>query len=204
MIRALLIPATPPSIAPTPSPALMLETHRAVVSHARKEATAILARAKKRGRTYARRAEERGFEEGLRKGNERAVEKFKEVSDKICQSYAMATEIARQDVAMVACQIVEQTISSHLDSNSSYMRRWIDEAIERLKTTRPLTLRYHPRYEATIASLLSSLMPRITPLLDPTVGDADFILEGQSGGVSFAWRELLQPLHSIAEGRHES
>lgn len=196
MIRALLTPANTPA-------SLIVESHRAIISQARKEAAALLARAKKRARSLARKAEERGFNEGLQKGEALTVARFKEIFEHLCQTYATAADLARQDVARVACHIVERTISSHLESDPSHIQRWINEAIESLKTTRSLTLRYHPRYETTVASLLSSLTPRITPLIDPTLGDTDFILEGPSGGVSFAWRELLQPLHTIARGSHD-
>ena len=196
MIRALLTPTT------TPLP-LIMEMRQAIISQSRAQAAAILARAKKRGSSYARQAKARGYETGLQRGEAFALKQFKDISEKISHSYATAAEIARQDIARVACHIVEQTISSHLESNPSHMQRWINEAIESLKTNRSLTLRYHPRYEKIVTALLPALEPRITPLIDPTVGDVDFILEGQSGGVSFAWRELLQPLHDLARSAHE-
>lgn len=196
MIRALLHPST------SPAP-LTLEIRHAIVSQARREAAEILTRAKKRARTHTRRAQERGYDDGLRKGEAQGRDNFIEVIQKMREHYSAAAELARNDVTTVASHILEQTIASHLESNPSCMQLWINEAIDNLKTSRALTLRYHPRYEIILSELLPSLSSRITPLLDPSVGDADFILEGPSGGVAFAWRELLHPLYSLQRSHHE-
>ena len=73
------------------------------------------------------------------------------------------------------------------------------QAVEHLKQTSGMTLRYHPRYESTIRRVSSHLPVGLMASVDKTLGAVDFAITTNVGAATFSWRELLDVLKQKAD-----
>ena len=187
MITATLYP-------PRPTPETSLETYRYVLKKARKEQAELLIRARKRGKSYARKARESGYREGLARGLQEGKEQFSEALRGLVTHYERAIDRATDDVMAVAHRVVEHVIASYVEEHPQQLRQWILQSLENLKHSRGLTLTYNARYQNLFAPFAEEFERILHTVSDPSLRDVDFILETDTGGITFSWREMLRTL----------
>lgn len=187
MIKATLRP-------PTITAELLVDTHRRVTALARQEQSALLQKARKRGKIYSKKARELAARQGFAKGLEECRSQYADILDKIQNLYSVTVESAKRDVLAVAHRIVEETISSYLQEHPEQLATWVTESLERLKHARTITLKINPRYTSLLSPLLQRYQGTISTIEDPSLEEIDFSVETNIGGLSFSWRELLRPL----------
>jgi flagellar biosynthesis/type III secretory pathway protein FliH len=91
---------------------------------------------------------------------------------------------------------VETLSGEHIRTTPEILESWIQKAVEHLKISGILTLRYHPRYEEPLKRIVATLPPTIHLVEDPSLREADFVIETTAGAITFSWRELLAPLRT--------
>ncbi len=183
------------TIHPSPhSSEVALQTHRAVLTVARKDTADLLNNARKRSKTHSRKARESGHKAGLAEGLREGQEQFRGALQAIVHHYQAAADRATEDVMAVAHHIVEHLIGSHLQQHPEQLREWILQAVESLKHSRGLTLTYNPRYHDILSSYVHEFKEIMHVVSDPSLGSTDFELRTNAGGVSFSWREMLRTL----------
>ena len=179
---------------PRHTPETTLETYRYVLKLARREQAELLNRARKRSKTYSRKARESAYKAGFAEGLQEGKEQFSGALRAIVTHYEAAVDRATEDVMTVAHQIVEHVIASYLQEHPEQLRQWILQSLESLKHSRCLTLKYHPRYHHLLTPFTQELEGILKTASEPSLGDADFELETNTGAITFSWREMLRTL----------
>ena len=187
-----MIPATlhPPS----ESLELAISASRALIQGSRTESANILARARKRATRYRQKAKERGYRAGAEQGQRESAIACARMIESLRDLYSTTIDTAHQDASLVASRIVEELIEQHLRERPEVICSWITRAVEHLKQTSGMTLRYHPRYESTIRRISTQLPAGISTSVDATLGATDFAITTNVGAATFSWRELLDVL----------
>lgn len=179
---------------PSESFELALSTSRALIQASRTESAKILTRARKRATRYRDKAKERGYRAGVEQGQRESALACARMVESLRDLYSTTIDTAHRDASLVAYRIVEELIEQHLRERPEVICSWITRAVEHLKQTSGMTLRYHPRYESTIARGSAQLPVGLTTSMDPTLGAIDFAVTTNVGAVTFSWRELLSVL----------
>ena len=173
------------------APELILESHRLVMGQAYREKQTILRQARKRARSYVQHARRLGHESGYAAGEKECAEKFRTSIEALGTRYREASELAQNEIAQSASELVEQIVESRLQACSSPLQGWIQEALKQLSASHTLVLRYHPRYHE-IVTHMGSVLPRdIRCEPDPSLDTKDFTLQSETGAVECSWRELI-------------
>lgn len=173
-------------------PEAALQTYRAVLKVARKEQAELLHRARRRSKTYSRKARDSGYKAGLAEGLREGQRQFCAALRALVTQYDSAADRAREDVIAVAHQIVEHLIGSYLQQHPEQLREWILQSVESLKHTRGITLTYNPRYHDILSPYAQEFEGIMHVVSDPSLGNTDFELKTDAGGISFSWREMLR------------
>jgi flagellar biosynthesis/type III secretory pathway protein FliH len=108
--------------------------------------------------------------------------------------YSTTIDTAHRDAYLMAYRIVEELIEQHLRESPEVIASWIKRAMEHLKQTSAMTLRYHPRYRDPLHHIATHLPGGITISMDESLAEIDFTIDTNVGTVSFSWRELLLSL----------
>ena len=170
---------------------LALSTSRALIQTSRAEGAKILAHARKRATRYREKAKDRGYRAGFDQGERESATVCARMIESIRDLYSTTIDTAHRDASLVAYRIVEELIEQHLRERPEVICSWITRAVEHLKQTSGMTLRYHPRYENTIRRISTQLPAGIAILVDATLGAVDFVVTTNVGAVTFSWRDLL-------------
>lgn len=193
MITATLYP-------PTSGSEVSLEIYRSTREIARRDRATALADARKRARKYARAAREKAYRDGHARGLEESKREFRETLEALRLHYQNAVEQAREDVTTIATRIVEQLVSSYVEQHPEQLREWITLALDKLKHTRGLTLRYHPRYHELLAPFIEESKEIMRCVRDPSLGHRDFSIATDAGEITFTWREMLSQFTHPTKG----
>ena len=179
-----------------------VDIYRAAIALARRERAKSLADTRKRAKKHSQRSREAGYQAGYLQGIEAGRQEFKEALSALRSHYRSAVEQAGEEVTTIAHHIVEHVIESYVREHPNQIRDWITHALSHLKGARGLTLRYHPRYHDLLGPFIDEYKDVMKSLRDPTLGERDFSIQTDAGEISFAWREMLQPLslNSLIEG----
>lgn len=184
-----MIPAT---LHPSAEPLeLALSTSRALISAARTESAKILTHARKRASRYRQKAKERGHRAGVEQGERESALACARMMESLRDLYSTTIVTAHRDASIVAYRVVEELIEQHLREHPETIAIWIARAVEHLKQTSGMTLRYHPRYESTIERVSPRLPAGLVASVDKTLGAVDFAITTNVGAATFSWRELL-------------
>ncbi|MEN9846886.1 MAG: hypothetical protein RIS36_2033 [Pseudomonadota bacterium] len=192
MIAATLHPSAEPT-------ELALCTSRALISAARTESATILTHARKRASRYRQKAKERGYRAGVELGERESALACARMMESLRELYSTTIVAAHRDARIIAYRIVEELIEQHLRERPETIAHWITRAVEHLKQTSGMTLRYHPRYESTIRRVSSHLPVGLMASVDKTLGAVDFAITTNVGAATFSWRELLDVLKQKAD-----
>ena len=175
---------------------------RAIIHAARTDGARALAQARNRASRYRDKAKQRGYRAGLEQARTESSRECAAVVASLRSLYLDAAEGARKDLSMITRQIVEELIEQRLREGPDLIESWIARAIEHLKHTSNLTLRYHPRYEEPLQALASRVPRGIAVTMDPGLGQVDFALDTNVGAITFSWRDLLRSFEQpTTEGR---
>jgi flagellar biosynthesis/type III secretory pathway protein FliH len=132
---------------------------------------------------WARRAScQRGYEDGLAAARHDVSELITEIK----RVYDTTVDTARLDVLETSRNLAQHIVDTALMEHPDILMRWIQQALTVLKRSRTLTLRYHPRLEATLRQLAPKLPERIQLTCDATLTSIDLAVHGESGGVEFS------------------
>lgn len=189
MISATLLP-------PSHSLELALASHQEIRKLSRRERAELLQQTRRRSKKYSGKARERGYQAGLERGRLAGFQECRAIIEGLQKLYATTLERATSDVATIAHHIVETLIGEHIRTTPEVLDSWIRKAVEHLKISGILTLRYHPRYEEPLKRIVETLPPTIHLVEDPSLREADFVIETTAGAITFSWRELLAPLRT--------
>lgn len=187
MISAVLYPTTS-------NGETSVEIYRSARVLARREQAHALLEVRKRARRYSKKARETGYRAGHAQALLESKQEFSEALQNLRRHYQSAVDQARDDVTTIAHQIVEHVIPSYVEQHPEQLREWIAQALENLKHTRGLTLRYHPRYQDSLAPFVEESKEIMRSVRDPSLGDRDFSITTEAGEITFAWREMLGQL----------
>lgn len=176
-----------------------LETYRSAEALARRDRAKSLIDARKRAKRYAKKARESGYRAGHAQGLLESKREFTAVIEILRSHYRSAVDQAREDVSTIARQILEHLITSYVQQHPEQLREWITAALDTLKHTRGLTLRYHPRYHDLLAPFIEESKEMIRSVRDPSLGERDFSITTDAGEITYAWREMLTQL--VSTGR---
>jgi flagellar biosynthesis/type III secretory pathway protein FliH len=136
-------------------------------------------------------ARQRAFSAGYAAGLHAAQDDFQAAIKAITTTYDAALEMAKRDAATLGQMFAARMIDQNLSNQPEILLRWIDEGARILATSRTFTLSYNPRYSALITSLEGRLSDRITTWVPANLGQVDFVLSGDGGGIECSWRKAL-------------
>ncbi len=140
---------------------------------------------------YARHIRARGFNTGYQEGLRRAQDDCSAAIEELCNCYHKALDGAQEDIQRLARELATQIIDSTLTERPETLALWVQRAVTALKNSKTLHLTLHTRYAGLLSSLSSHLPAGVSASLDPAIDTIDFKLEGESGGIEFAWRNAI-------------
>jgi len=179
MIRARIIPTRAPQD-------LTLSVVQEHLARATSEASSQKFHARRviqRYSTWARQASyQRGYEAGLAAARHDVSELLTEIK----RAYDTTLDTAHLDVLETSRSLAQHIVDSALMEHPEILMGWINQALAVLKSSRTLTLRYHPRLEETIKKLTPKLPEQIHLACDSTLTSIDLAVHGDSGGVEFS------------------
>lgn len=133
--------------------------------------------------TWARRTSyQRGYEAGLAAAHSEVSELLAHIKE----VYDTTIDKAHVDVLETSRNLAQYIVDTALMEHPEVLMGWIQRALLVLKRSRTLTLRYHPRLEATLKELAPKLPEQIELVRDATLTSIDFAVHGESGGVEFS------------------
>jgi hypothetical protein len=178
--------------------ALIAARAEAITTTARRLSLAA-EKAKKHARAFRCREEERGYEAGRLRANQ----DFHALCDELPRLYKEAATVAHRDAQTLAALLAEQILDLHITQIPESLLMWVTRASEILSSSRALTLLYHPRLTNTITQLKATIPGHITVRENSDPACPDFILNGDTGGVEFAWRSALELISQPGPAREE-
>jgi flagellar biosynthesis/type III secretory pathway protein FliH len=184
MIQARLLPTSL-------QPEVPLETYRTLVAQGRQAVAQERLKSRGKALEYARHIRERGYNDGYAAGLKAAQEQCQAAIQALKARYDDALDAAKSDSQQIAQGIAEQIIDKTLLEKPAALAKWINEAVALVKRARTFKLGYNPRYEPIIQRVVDGIPKEITVYPDPSLSEKDFILEADTGGVEFAWRQIL-------------
>jgi flagellar biosynthesis/type III secretory pathway protein FliH len=141
---------------------------------------------------YAKHIRARGFSKGYQEGLAAAQEECAAALRALRSCYEDALSAAKHDAHALATALAERIIDSTLLERPEVLLAWIQESLQMLKRSRTLHLSFQPRYSGVMQQVMPHLPEGITAQADSSLTEADFIMNGESGGVEFSWRNILQ------------
>ena len=184
MARATLVP-------PSLSAELPLAAVRAAIANSKSQALDRLQATRRRCAQYSRAARHRAFSAGYAAGVHAASEDLLKAIHAITTTYDAALEIAKRDATVLGQSLAAGIIQRALSDDPELLLGWIHDAAKTLSRSRTFTLSYHPRYATLINSLEGKLPDRITHHAAAQLGEIDFALSGDGGGIECSWRKAL-------------
>jgi flagellar biosynthesis/type III secretory pathway protein FliH len=185
MLKAKLIP-------PSLTVEVMVDAVRTTVEETKARAAASMASTRRKCAMYARATRRRAYTAGYRAGLAAATEECTAAIRAITSTYEKAAQLARDDAALLAKELAARIIGHTLRADSEMLRAWIEDATRPLGGSRPLTLSYTPHYAKLIAHLKGHLPANITTVRATELGEVDFLISGETGGVECSWRRALE------------
>lgn len=184
MLRARLLPT---QIAPD----VTVQTFKDTVTLGRQVLSEERRRSRQKAHRYARHIRERGFTKGYQEGLAAAQAECTAALRALRSCYEDALTAARNDTHALATSLAERIIDSTLLERPEVLLAWIQESLQLLKRSRNLQISFQPRYSGVMQQIAAHLPQGITAQVDPALTDADFAINGDSGGVEFSWRNAL-------------
>lgn len=184
MARSTLLP-------PSLSAELPLAAVRAAVATSKAQALDRLQKTRRRCAQYSRSARQRAFSAGYAAGLQAASDDLRGALHAITATYDAALEIAKRDATYLGQSLAVRIIEQTLSNDPELLLKWIHDAATILSRSRTFTLSYHPRYTPLMKSLEEKLPERITQHAAAPLGEADFVLSGDAGGIECSWRKAL-------------
>lgn len=157
---------------------------RSVVCHERK-------RSRHKAYRYAQYVRARSFARGYQEGLAQAQHECLAALQALRNCYEDALSAAKNDAHALATALAERIIDSSLIERPEVLMAWIQEGLQVLKRARTLHLSYQPRYTAMMERIAPHLPQGITTTADGSLGEADFVISSESGGIEFSWRGIL-------------
>lgn len=179
MIQARIIP-------PRSSGELYLSVAKKKMADLRSLAEQQKARARRligRYSTWARRA---SYQNGYEAGLAAAQNDITKLLTEITRAYDTAVDNARSDIINTSRNLAQHIVDTALMEHPDALMRWVDQALEVLKRSHTLKLRYHPRLDNALRQLVQKLPKEIQLISDANLASADLVLLGESGGVEFS------------------
>jgi flagellar biosynthesis/type III secretory pathway protein FliH len=197
MIKARLVPA------PLRQD-LAIGAYREILQEGRKALSASRRASRAKTLRYAKHIRARGFSRGYQEGLKVSSSECKEAVEELRNCYQRVLDNAQQDLQVLAEQLASQIIDATIVVKPEIFAAWILEARNALKASKAFHLSLNPRYQNLLEHLATTLPEGIATRLDPTIGSLDFRLEGDVGGVEFAWRKALTGMAAELQARPEA
>jgi flagellar biosynthesis/type III secretory pathway protein FliH len=184
MIKARLVPTLPRQD-------LAVGAYREIIQEGRKALAASRHASRTKALRYAKHIRSRGFSKGYKDGLATGSAECKAAVEELRHYYQRALDSAQEDIYALARELATQIVDTTLAERPEIFTAWILQALTALKHSRSLHLRFNPRYQKLLECITAQLPEGISACLDPAIGSIDFRLEGEIGGVEFAWRDLI-------------
>jgi flagellar biosynthesis/type III secretory pathway protein FliH len=184
MIKARLVPTVPRQD-------LAIGAYREIIQEGRKALAASRQASRAKALRYAKYIRARGFSRGYQDGLTVGSAECKTAAEELRHYYQKALDRARDDIYALAQELASQIVDVTLDQRPEIFTAWIHQSLVALKRSRNLHVSLNPRYKKLLDCINGQLPEGISTSLDPTIGSIDFRLEGECGGVEFAWRDLI-------------
>lgn len=184
MLRARLLPTR---IAPD----VTVRTFKDTVRLGRQVLSEERRRSRQKAHRYAKHVRQRGFSKGYQEGLAAAQSECAAALHALRSCYEDALIAARDDTHALATSLATRIIDSTLLERPEVLLAWIQESLQLLKRSRNLTISFRPRYFDVMQQIAAHIPQGITAQVDPTLTDADFAINGDSGGIEFSWRNAL-------------
>ena len=184
MLRARLVPT---QIAPD----VPVQTFKDTVGLGRQVLAKERQRSRQKAHRYARHIRERGYSKGYQEGLAAAQAECAAALRAIRSCYEDALTAAKHDTHALATTLAERIIDSTLLERPEVLLAWIQEALQLLKRSRNLHISFQPQYCGVMQQIAEHLPQGITAHVDPALTDADFAINGDSGGIEFSWRNAI-------------
>jgi flagellar biosynthesis/type III secretory pathway protein FliH len=140
---------------------------------------------------------ERGYRIGLAHAEADSSRRCSETIEALHALYSDTVDKAHRDVYVVAQRIVEELIEERLRENPDLLMQWIARAIALVKSDIELTLRYHPRHHESLKDVTTHIPRATRTYADPSLGNADFVLDTNIGAITFSWKALLATIKPV-------
>jgi flagellar biosynthesis/type III secretory pathway protein FliH len=194
MIRARLLPTSL-------QPEISLETYRNLIAQGRQVIAQDRTKSRRKALQYAHHIRERGYKNGYEAGLQAAHDDCQAALHALRARYEDALLAARADALALAQSLAEQLVDRAFLETPEALARWINDSIALVKRSRTLKLTYNPRFEPIMQRILERIPQGVTASPDPTLQELDFVLEGEMGGVEFAWKDIMK--HAALNSQHE-
>ena len=147
--------------------------------------------ARKRRLQYALWARTQGHVKGYNAGAAQARQDIEHVLDNLQECYQDTLRLATDDTRRLAQTLATRVVERLSNDDISYIEKWITQGLSFLRSSRPITLYYHPRFERIIKELNDTCTQQISLVPDSQLNDKDFHLTDGIGGVEFNWRSII-------------
>ncbi len=178
-------------------PDLTFEVFRSIQSKHRRALAEQQALARKRRLQYALWARAQGHAKGYDAGVAQARQDIEHVLDSLQDCYQDTLRLATDDTQRLAQTLATRVVERLSNEEISYIEKWITQGLSILRSRRPITLYYNPRFEGIIRELKADCTQQISLVPDPQAGDKDFHLTDGIGGVEFNWKSLFTESREI-------
>lgn len=184
MIKSQLLPSRIPA-------ECAATVYRAIMRDGRGAIAAQMLAARKRASSYARRLRAKGYSAGYEDGIRAARRDCEHALLQLRKAYSDAIAVATGDVQSLTYQLAEKLVDRAFLEKPEVLLSWLERALTLLKRSRALSIHYHPRYEHIMKLISSYLPPAVSSVSSDTLGELDFRIEGERGGVACSVRDAL-------------
>jgi flagellar biosynthesis/type III secretory pathway protein FliH len=147
--------------------------------------------ARKRRLRYARWARAQGHAKGYEAGAVQARQDIEHVLHSLQECYQDTLRLATDDTQRLAQTLATRVVERLSNEDIRYIEKWITQGLSFLRSSRPITLYYHPRFDGIIQELSDICTRQISIVPDSQLEDKDFHLTDGIGGVEFNWRSII-------------
>jgi hypothetical protein len=190
-----------PLIAPLQPIELSLQALVAARAEAIRTAAYRISCTARKAKNYLHLARRRHKQRGYEEGKEDARREFSKWCSELPGLYQDVATIAQRDSQHLATLLAEQLLELHITQIPESLNLWLSRATEILASSRSLRLLYHHRLGPVFSKLAPCIPPHIVLLENPEQNSPDFILQGDSGAVEFAWRSALDAITQTNQAR---
>lgn len=170
---------------------LGIGAYRQVLREGRKAIAASRQASRAKALRYAAFIRARGFTRGYQEGLAAGKAECSAAIEGLRSCYHKALDSAHNDIQQIARELASQIIDTAIIEKPEIFALWIKQATTALKRSKALHLTLNPRYETLLGYVTTQLPEGTTTSLDPAIGSIDFKLDGELGGVEFAWRDVV-------------